>query len=270
LSFWWQFARGVMDGQLAQGVDQCLDKFADSTSDDIIDIFSELIMELPPEIAEPIIVKHWDKLKLNPEFFQAALFVSTEKTRKLAAESFKQNSDKHKMLRYFDMHFGFSVEGRSHKIEEKHLKSIEPYLKYMDNQQLSLLWWECNRHKFFEWRRNHLDNRITGIKDSRLNHDLSSREKMLDNLCKERHTWYGWVKDNYLDLGYSLDEAFAAIAKWAEKRGTEDAIKVAADLFFSAANRIHLPLFDRLIANSSLKATLQPQVHFGIKYRTLS
>ncbi len=44
----------------------------------------------------------------------------------------------------------------------------------------------------------------------------------------------------------------------------------AADLFFSGANRSHLPLFDRLVAGNSLKSTLQSQVHFGVKYRTLS
>lgn len=270
LSFWWQFARGVMDEQLAQGVDQCLSDHSEPAGGDPGFILSELIMELPPELAEPILEKHWENLKSIPEFFQAALFVNTEITRKLAADSFNEISDQHKMFRHLTMHFGFNVTGRSHKTTEEHLKSIEPYLDYMEEQQLFFLWHECNSHKWFTWRRNHLDHRVHKVSDDRLKHDISSREVLLDELCTQEHVWSGWVEHNFLELGYSLDEAFSTISQWAEKRGTETAIKVAADLFFSGANRSHLPMFDRLVAGNSLKSTLQPQVHFGVKYRTLS
>jgi len=270
LFFWWQFARGVMDEQLAQGVDQCLSDHSASAGGDLGFILSELIMELPPELAEPILEKHWGNLKSIPEFFQAALFVNTEITINLANDSFNEISDRPKMFRHLTMHFGFNVAGRSHKMTKEHLKSIEPYLDYVEEQQLFSLWHECNRHKWFAWRRNRLDHRIRKVSDDRLKHDIFSREVLLDKLCTQGHVWSDWVEHNFVKLGYSLDEAFSTISQWAEKRGTEAAIKVAADLFFSGANRSHLPLFDRLVAGNSLKSTLQPQIYFGVKYRTLS
>jgi len=228
-----------------------------------------LIMELPQELAESILVKHWEKLKGIPSFFQAAIFVNTELTQKLAADAFEKFADRGEMLRYITLNFGMNTSGRSHRVTLEHFKALEPYLDHMDEGGLTLLWSACNRRKLFDWRREHLDHRVTHISDGGLKFDIASREAILDELCTRGHVWHNWVDRHFLELGYSLEEAFSTIADWAKKRGTEAAIDVAAELFFNEANRTHLPLFDRLVSGKANCAMLQSHVHFGVEYRSL-
>ena len=92
LSFWWQFARGVMNHDLAAGLEGDLERHRASMAGDPGWIVSELIMELPPQVAEKLLVTNWGSLQDIPMFVQAALFVNTEVTRELVRQVFEHST----------------------------------------------------------------------------------------------------------------------------------------------------------------------------------
>ena len=123
-------------------------------------IVSELIMELPPQVAEKLLVTNWGSLQDIPMFVQAALFVNTEVTRELVRQVFEHSTSPEHLLDHLPTHFGIGVSGRSERVTIEHLEAVVPYLGYMTERALVSLWVACNRRRWFAWRRDNLDARL--------------------------------------------------------------------------------------------------------------
>lgn len=80
LAVLWMNARGVMDEQLAQGLDDCLSRHSGHLFDGLARILASLLMELATNTAAPIVCKHWPSLRESPAFVQAALYIESPAT----------------------------------------------------------------------------------------------------------------------------------------------------------------------------------------------
>lgn len=270
VQFWWHFARGFMDSELAAGVEACLQREDLNLNRDSGLSLSELIMEMEPSVAEKILEKHWARIKDNSRFFQAALFINTERTRSLAADILARAAEPAKLFEHLLHHFGFNEHGRSHRVTLGHMNALAPYFDIIGEQQVKRLWHECNHRQWFDWRRRNLDDRVAKFADPP-RFDIASREQILDGYCvKPNMVFSEIVEQCFYNVGYTAEDAFSIIAAWAKKRGTAEAVKVAATLFGSVAGRSHLHFFDEAIDDDPKYRGLKASVHFGVKLRTLA
>jgi len=88
-----------------------------------------------------------------------------------------------------------------------------PYIDDLPELDLCNLWEGCNDLGYFDWRKQHVDERISKLSRNCLAlldvaPDLQAR---LDELCPEDDFRLGWVASNFLAAGYSLEEAFSLI-----------------------------------------------------------
>ena len=147
-----------------------------------------------------------------------------------------------------------------------------PYIDDLPQLDLVNLWEGCNNLGCLDWRKHHVDARISKLSRNCLNFlDVApDLQACLDELCPEDDFRLGWVASNCLAVGYSLEEAFSLIADWARRRQSSVSLLVAAELFGAEASREVLPLFDKLVDGSKQQAQLRAAVHFAVKVRTLA
>jgi hypothetical protein len=267
--YWWFFARGQMDEQLAIGLDSSMARQDLDMGGDPGYIFSQLLMELEPSIAEKILVRHWTRIRDLPRFFQAALFINTQATRDMATDVFARSPDRKKLFEHLAAGFGLNEAGRSERVTLAHLDVLVPYLDCLSEQELKFFWHGCNHRGWFGWRRLNLDDRVAAGADPP-HVDVESRERLLDQCSANRGMiWSGMIERDFCGIGYSVDEAFSIIAKWAAKRATQAALLVAVDLFANMAYRRHLPIIEELLNDTPEHQRMRGSVNFAVKYRTL-
>jgi hypothetical protein len=259
-----------MDATLAGGLDECLSLHAARATIRLPSLFSELIMELPASIAEPLLVRHWSSISRTECFVQAAIFVDSVETRRLAGEALSEFGERERLLRHILMNFGMREVGRSERFSLAQAEGLEPYLDDLGDRALSSLWQECNRRGWIAWRREHLDRRVARLKDRPINCDAASRTRLLDALVGKVVYWPDVFEHDFTGIGYSREEAFEIFAEWARAKGSEEALIVAGRFFRAEATRALLPLFDQLLTESRDDPSLRDDIRFSVMRRTLS
>jgi hypothetical protein len=164
-------------------------------------------------------------LQAPTHFVQAAIFIDSANTRSCAAAAVAEPTDRARLLAYILMHFGIDEFGRSERFTLAQAQGLEPYLDDLGERGLSQLWSECNKRGWFTWRREHLDHRVEQSKQWRVSFDLVSRRQLLDTLLGEVTYWPDLVIDHrFIQIGYSREEAFDIIARWATAKGSTEAV----------------------------------------------
>jgi hypothetical protein len=273
LAVLWMNAQGVMDEQLARGLDDCLGRHR--LFDALARILASLVMELATDIAVPIVCRHWPSLRKCPAFVQAALYLESPVTRALASDAIQGAADRTAILESIVEQFGISrglySPLRAMRSPGRRMDLLIPYMDDLSELDLVDLWEGCNELGYFDWRKRHVDKRISKVSSNFLalvdvSADLQAR---LDELYPEDDFRLGWVASNCLAAGYSLEESFSLIANWAAQGRSPTSLLVAAELFGAEGSRGVLPLFDQLVNGSEQTAQLREAVHFAVKVRTL-
>jgi hypothetical protein len=114
---------------------------------------AHVIRDIPPAIAEKLLVEYWEKLRPRPLFLQAALYVSTGLTRKLAADAL--GADK-KTFDHIGSFFGFMTSGLVDRLSMKHLESLRPHLGLMDDMTVAEVVDFCAKHGLLAWARTYV------------------------------------------------------------------------------------------------------------------
>jgi len=114
-------------------------------------LLAHALRDIPTEPAERLLLRHWPKLAGTPLFLQAALYLSTDKSRKSAAEALANIDNRIEAFKHIGSFFGFKTVGLHDKLRIRHLESLRPYLDEIDPMTIFEVAEWCFRNGFRSW-----------------------------------------------------------------------------------------------------------------------
>jgi hypothetical protein len=118
-------------------------------------LLSKLIMRIPADDAESLIVQNWDSIMYSSRFVQSALYTGTDKCLELVQEAVANCSHNESLFKGLASHYGLYAIG-SRPLTRKQLEDMVPYIEYFDQPSLSELTGYCMRNGIQEWSRENL------------------------------------------------------------------------------------------------------------------
>lgn len=273
--FWWRLARPVWCVDLDRALEKELEKRRSVANQEWNASYRadyalhEIIMELPSDKAEEILVKNWDHLRFQKVFVQTALYVATPKSTLLAKEALDECPDREKMFEHLSSRYGIRFVGRSGIMRPAQIEALVPYLSELSELDVCHLWEECNARGWFELRRRCLDKRVNP-KMVRGYLDESRAMESLDHLvAKNTGYWIdSWI-ENFLETGVSLDRVITLIEKWLGSRKTIGALRVASMALAHVGRRSDLHILDFEIEPRDEAAAIRLDTKFAVCRRSL-
>lgn len=140
---WVQFADYVWDESFEVGVERHLQSLKDNTPRDFSGgstnthyFCANLIMLIPRNVAERLVLKYWDFLRYSPLFVCAALHIGTGPCKEVADKAIQECPSKTEIFRLFSGHFGFKDSRKQHLLRRDHIAILAPYLpEFPDHSQ---------------------------------------------------------------------------------------------------------------------------------------
>ena len=274
--YWWQAGRYLWSDELTECVDRSLSRLASEPpgrkgelSNDLW-ILPELLMGLPPATAERLIKKHWAGLSCLAEYVQTALYLEGSLLTDVR-EVVAQHDDPKSLFAHLDMGFGIHVEGRRGITRLSQMEALLPYLDYLADHDVTLLWEACNENSWFDWRRRHLDSRArrAGVRFV----DAASAMKELDKALarSDRFPWMDRWGEDILKTGVSLESVLELVKDWLKHHDEEKALRVAVDLVTRLGRRRHLTLLSgHTFADSGRGQGIIEDASFALRLRSLT
>ena len=276
-SYWWQFCRHIWSVELTVTLDKELHKRGAAVERrwnpkhwyETDWITSELIMALSTQQAEALLLKHWDHLKFDSHFVQAALFVATPILAQGVADVVASCPEPDALFKHLTMRFGYknAAHPRMSRIEQ--MQRLVPYLKYLDGSELLHLWDLCNDNGWFDLRRIHLDALVERKRSHYIDSDMARAE--LDELASKNEYYWGrrWA-EQMEESGWSIDRTMGVLAEWLREQTSLQALNLAAHIIMSAGLRRHIALLqDHMAEPANEAARLVAHADFAVKRRSL-
>lgn len=224
----WQLARNLWSDELTIALDEELIKRSNCSSQEWNDfsipndwITYELIMRLPSHEAERILLKHWEHLKFNSYFVQAALYVATEKLCEMVSDVVSICPLPSELFKHLSQHYGIRTTGRNGITNIRQLEVLVPYIDYFCDMDFYDFSEVCNERGWYDFRIKYLDQHMktTGLRgleylstDSAI---LSLNEILEDK--NYHHRINHWV-DHFLETGASVDRVISTIFDWVKSQ----------------------------------------------------
>ena len=250
--YWWQAGRYLWTHDLTECLSRALarrgDELAESRGEDTSDldwILAERLVELPRGTAERLITQHWAGLRRSANYVRTALHIASASLLRSVAEVVAEQADPKRLFEHLSSGLGVGFAGRRGLTRLSQMKALVPYLDYVSEGDIRMLWLECNKNGWFAWRREHLDARAREANTRFV--DSAAAIKELDrDLDRERPSfWPDHWGNSFLQTGVSVDDVMAVVAEWLSRRPQERALSMAADLVTRFGKRRHLVLLDR-------------------------
>jgi hypothetical protein len=197
---WWLAARHVWSPELTRLLDSVLAWRRDNVErrwgvaieeDSGI---AEIIVRLPVEDAERVLMKHWDHLRFSTDFVQAALYVATPELCRQVAASVAEAPEPSSLFKYLPQQWGVRTHDHPGITRETQILALEPHLHLIAVSDLKVIADACNRRGWFALRERLLDARLAKP------HYIRSAENasvVFDSLAAQnRHYWVGIEIDN--------------------------------------------------------------------------
>ena len=160
---WFHVIHHIWDNKFEMNMDAALGGIATSNSSNV-DLRSndrfelgELLRDIPADVAERLLAKHWTGLNRSGLFIQAALYHGTAKCLELAAESLTQHEQNVDTLKYIGSFFGFNTERLRDRLTDHHLGVLLPYLGQLDDVCIGEMLDYCHQFDHWEWAKCHLE-----------------------------------------------------------------------------------------------------------------
>ena len=240
-SDWWWLGRYVWSAELTMALDESLAVRGNDLEDlgrlSMADwILAELLMRLPAEVAEPILLKHWADLRVSPFYVQAALYIATPPLRRVAKDAIEAAPDPKKMLQDIDHHFGIKVEGHLGVVRKEQIESVVPYISLLDTLPILHFWGACNERGWFDLRREHFDPLITDGREAEYVHKQSTFAAF-DRMAADQPRWSDLWVEGFLKTGISRQALVALLDEWLVNRRSTPAIELVADVLIQIGQR---------------------------------
>jgi hypothetical protein len=249
---WWQHVRGFRHPKLVAEIDRQLERRRPAAgqkaeTSDAHWMLGEMMIRADSADATTLLVKHWDHVGTKPYFVQAALYCATPETLSVAAKSINSSPDAKELFAHIHMHFGVKTTGHAGVYDVSQLEALVPYLHLLDENCVYIFWDLCNEKRWYEFRKKHLDPRLSGQWRKVAEIESSYIDESLDALVENKRydDAYLWAErqiEKY-DLTRNL---LLKVVDWSKRRGTLDSLAVATRVFEETATRADLDLIDQL------------------------
>jgi len=274
--YWWQFCRAIWSAELTEALDQRLAARTSSSTPQwgkYIDpdwILSELVMRLPAPDAERLLHKHWDGVRTDPLFVQAALYVGSPSLLEAARRSIEACPDPAELLRHLDSRFGIKQLDHPGVTRQTQVTALAPYLHHLRPMEIGSLAEECNKHGWYGIRRELLDDLLQAPYD-RCRWDADSVPGELDELLSEKRShWMDHWTDDQLQTGVSWDELLETILEWLRRRPSIEALELAAAAVKHRGGRDDLNKLAAVdLVDDAERSQLLEDTSFAVRRRTL-
>lgn len=277
-AYWWQFARDFwcagltaqLDEELTRRRESFIPTWENSTySSDMIT--ADLIMKIAPVDAEKLLATHWSHLRYDSHYVEAALFVATPRSLALAENSLKECPTPNELLKYLDHQWQIGGSEQRDRLTNDRLNAIEPFLDLLSDSTIHSLWVACNVHAFHEWRRRHLDHRLTQQWSGRCGIDDLALFAELDQLAIDANRgWPDYWLKQFDERGDPPDRALNTVQKWLATRRTLPALQIAAKCIALRGQRSDLGILDIHEAPTGAEASeIKSDTRFAVFRRSI-
>jgi hypothetical protein len=168
------------------------------------------------------------------------------------------------------MNFGIQVKDHPGLNREAQVRALAPYLDLLSSGDIYRLWAACNKHGWFDARRELLDNRLQPRFAHRL-WNAARAEKQLDKMIAERHAYSirRWI-DQYLNTDVRWSEILDVLVAWLDARRSTQALEVVANALIHRGTRDDLRLLKRYEGMlGKVAKQLLAGAEFAVRRRTI-
>ncbi len=242
---------------------------------------AEMLKAIPTEIAERLLIKHWEWLCYSRRFVQAALFVGTPQCLALAEAAIAECPASIDMFQYIDQFFGIlawgdalSVETITPPITLQRIQNLQPYLHRLDKMALDSFAAVCYLlgEKGIEWCRQYFPDSVNAACRKRY---IPTEEDLIQalDIASDNHpnSMLHWL-DKFKTRGDSRNPMEILTKWWLESEHTLKKLEAVARCIEVIGERKDLKLLDvpfkSLVEQQTAKA-IRASATFAVLRRTL-
>ncbi|MCC9605261.1 hypothetical protein LOC68_23845 [Blastopirellula sp. JC732] len=140
---WWNLVPHIWTNQFVDVLDKELGELGANTPDDYSGGRSDkhyhltsVLRKISVEIAERLLLTHWDKLKYSPLVFQTALYVGGDALLSACEHVLANAPGDWKPFEYIWKTFGFKTTGLRDRLTFKHIEALLPFISHIPDMAL--------------------------------------------------------------------------------------------------------------------------------------
>ncbi|MGC5889017.1 hypothetical protein [Enterobacter roggenkampii] len=274
--YWWQVGRYIWSDELTELLDESLGVLCDLPEEEHDNlggwIFPELLLRLDVIVAQDIIIKNWNKVKVFPQYVQVALFLATPKLIDLVNHAITSTLDKKIIFQHFSMNVGLRSSEGIGITRESQLKALQPYLALLSESDLYALWEECKSKNWNQFCYEHLEPLLVA---SALKSNFQFRTvppydlSDLENALIGRSTFISLWLNIQIRRGAVRELLFMELLSWAREKGDLNALSIVGDIYSNEATRSEFEGFKNVSSIIPGGEVILNRVRFNIFNRTL-
>ncbi|NOC46113.1 hypothetical protein [Ruegeria sp. HKCCD7559] len=241
------------------------DYFADS-------VITDILADRRDKFAVNTMIQHWDQLKHRYNYPHVLLSIAAPETLSLHARHFETIEDKNEYFKLLGFAYGFRNPDRPGITDVQQLEALEPYLEYFESRLIDQLWDECKDKGFDDWRREHLDGRLSQeswafkqINDEAAFRNLDEELAKRSDIEMAAYLWSSIRRDNSISPRTLINRA----VRYAESRATNEAAEFFAELLALVGTRADLQLLSKPILAGLLTRKQVDGATFAVQKRSL-
>ena len=291
---WWDVIPLIWTNRFINPLDRAFSTLAEEISTDFFGnisdehfFLSEVVFDIPFEVAEELLLKYWESLKFSATFVRAALFVGGESLLSATQKTIKDAPNSWEPFRHVGIYFGFTVKfGRKERIPtDKHVDALLPYVLRLNDSDLMVIAEWLVKHKreddFHKFVLPEINRRI-GEQGADVENSLAIPLRQmtpptdadllnaLSEIGNEKYAWY-WCKEA-TERGDSPERVRSILRTWFLEEASLTRLRIFAKIVMELGYREDVKDLEKYQAeygNESTK-TLVDGAAFWVHYRTLS
>jgi hypothetical protein len=229
---WWFYGRYLWSDDLTDALEKSLERCDKKATQNWGDSFessyiADVIMRLPVDEAEKILLKYWKEFCLHGNFVQAALYVATPSLLHAVETAVDECPEPANLFKFLSQRIINSGD-RSSITRESQLNGLISYLHFLSPMDVHDLWNVCNKQGWFSIRREFLDDRLQD-RWVEFKWDKQRAFSQLDDMVNKEH-WH-WVDhciDDFIKTDVSWGEIYATMMQWLQERRSFEALRIVA------------------------------------------
>lgn len=293
-SDWWHVIPPIWTDRFIDALDRALAAlgemtpadFSGGTSNDHY-LLSEVLRDIPLEVAEKQLLKHWESLKFSARFVQAAFYIGGESLLSAAEAVIKDSPCDWEPFKHIGSTFGFKTIGLQDRLADKHIDALLPYVARLPDMDLmEIAEWLVERGREDDFRvlvspeinRRIEEQRSEGensyiVRLSRV--DFPTEADLLNALSEiehdERTTIWSWC--HYAtERGDSPERVRSVLRTWFSEQPSPTRLRIVAKIVLELGHREDVEDLQKYQAEYGDESTkmLVDGATFWVRYRTLS
>lgn len=276
---WWQCGRTIWSHDLTLALGRELFKRDTLTKRDWKATYAErndwiiyeLLMRLPLNTAEQIMLQHWPHLRYSLYYVQTALYLATPPLLQAAREAISECPNPKELLQHIGSHFGFNTRGHPGVTRLAQVEALLPYLEYLSDFDIWDLGEICNKHGWYEFRRVHFDSRAPTQRRYRFTDDSAAIAELNREHVSDHHIWMDHWVDSFLAYGVSVDHVVDVLRRWLAQKNDAKALRIAADALVHIGRREFLEILNSAqLHDTAVQQEVIARATFWTKHRSLN